>query len=161
MKKIKPLLYLPVMLYLLNPGTTLAANEMLEDMKGHKIAFSELKGKWVFINYWASWCRPCLAEIPELNRFYEENKQDHVAVFAVNYDAVSLAKQEQLIKAFHINYPSLKKDPASELTLGDIRGVPVTFVFDPQGQLYDALYGQQTSASLHQIIHKSSDDGLF
>ena len=47
---------------------------VLHNLQGEDIAFSSLKGKWVFINYWASWCQPCIDEIAELNRFYEKNK---------------------------------------------------------------------------------------
>ena len=134
------------------------AEGMLHEMSGHQISFSDLQGKWVFINYWASWCRPCLDEIPELNRFYEEYKNKNVALFAVNYDALPLSKQKQLIKKFDIQYPSLKQDPASALELGEIRGVPVTFVFNPQGQLSNALYGGQSVNTLKQIIQPEKSD---
>lgn len=129
-------------------ATCANAGSLLQDMSGHTFSFSDLQGKWVFINYWASWCRPCVDEIPELNRFYEENKDNNIIVFAVNYDGAPLHKQQRLIKKFEIRYPSLKADPSTALHLGDIRGVPVTFVFDPQGELKDALYGGQTVDSL-------------
>ena len=136
---------------LLFAGQTTAGG-MLHEISGHNISLAELQGKWVFINYWASWCRSCLDEIPELNRFYEENKKNNVVLFAVNYDALPLAMQEKLIKKFGIRYPSLTEDPATPLKLGDIRGVPVTFVFNPKGQLREALYGGQSVNSLNEVI---------
>lgn len=132
--------------------TSAKAENMLQDMSGHKISFSELKGKWVLINYWASWCHSCIDEIPELNRFYEKNKLKNVALFAVNYDAIPLHMQQKLIKQLDIRYPSLTEDPATTLQLGDIRGVPVTFVFNPEGELTDALYGGQTRQSLQRAL---------
>lgn len=129
-----------------------SAGTMLHDMTGQKISFFDLQGKWVLINYWASWCQPCIDEIPELNNFYEKNKENNVALFAVNYDALPLRMQQQLIKQFDIHYPSLKRDPANALQLGDIRGVPVTFVFNPQGQLSNTLYGGQTVESLKEVL---------
>ncbi len=134
---------------------TVHAENNLHEMNGHNISFAELQGKWVFINYWASWCRPCLEEIPELNRFYDENKTKNVAMFAVNYDALPVDAQKRLIKKFDIRYPSLKNDPAEDLQLGDIRGVPVTFVFNPNGQLINALYGGQSVRSLKQVMHNN------
>ncbi len=128
------------------------AGGILHDLTGRDISFSDLQGKWVFINYWASWCRPCVEEIPELNRFYEENKNNNIALFAVNYDALPPDMQEKLIKKLGILYPSLRQDPATALELGDIRGVPVTFVFNPQGQLSNALYGGQSVGSLKEVI---------
>jgi thiol-disulfide isomerase/thioredoxin len=124
---------------------------MLHEMNGNTISFSALQGKWVFINYWASWCEPCMAEIPELNRFYEDNKNSNVALFAVNYDGLPIAMQKKLIKQAGIQYPSLKQDPANALELGDIRGVPVTFVFNPEGELTKTLYGGQSARSLINI----------
>ena len=120
---------------------------VLSDLEGKNIPFDNLKGKWVIINYWASWCSSCLEEISELNQFYKNNKSK-VALFAVNYDNLSRARQSALIRKYKINYPSLKGNPAGLLNLGDIRGVPATFVFNPQGQLSATLYGPQTSKSL-------------
>jgi len=128
------------------------AGNVLQDMSGREISFSDLQGKWVFINYWASWCQSCVDEIPALNRFYEETKDKNIVMFAVNFDGLPPYKQQQLIKKFGIRYPSLKQDPAAALELGDIRGVPVTFVFNPQGQLSDALYGKQSVDSLKQVL---------
>ena len=125
---------------------------VLQDMSGQKISFSDLQGKWVLINYWASWCQTCIDEIPVLNNFYEKNKNNNVALFAVNYDALPIDMQQKLIKQFDIRFPSLIKDPSNALQLGDIRGVPVTFVFNPQGQLSDTLYGGQTLNSLKDAL---------
>ena len=131
---------------------TLNAAAVLHPIQGKVIPFSELQGKWVLINYWASWCQPCLDEIPELNRFYDSNKKDTLALFAVNYDMLSDEMQQQMIQHYHIHYPALKKDPAGPLRLGDIRGVPVTFVFNPQGKLMKTLYGGQTAEHLTDLI---------
>ncbi|KTC96925.1 TlpA family protein disulfide reductase [Legionella feeleii] len=131
-----------------------ASEIVLKDVNGKHISFSSLKGKWIFINYWASWCNPCLDEIAEFNRFYR-NKKDKVALFAVNYDMLPVEKQLDLIRQYNIRYPSLQHNPARELHLGNIRGVPVTFVFNPQGELSQTLYGGQTLASLNRVIKNS------
>lgn len=128
------------------------ADIVLQDIQGQEIPFSSLNGKWVFINYWASWCQPCVDEIPELNRFYEENKTGNVAIFGVNYDALPIQQQKMLVKQFDIRYPNLKKDPSNLLHLGNINGVPVTFVFNPQGELSQTLYGSQTVQSLSEVM---------
>ncbi|WP_133128101.1 TlpA disulfide reductase family protein [Legionella nagasakiensis] len=128
------------------------ADVVLQDIHGQNIPFSSLNGKWVFINYWASWCQPCVDEIPELNRFYEKNKTGNVVIFGVNYDALPIQQQKMLVKQFDIRYPNLKRDPSSLLNLGDINGVPVTFVFNPQGELSKKLYGSQTVRSLSKVM---------
>ena len=141
---------LSICLCLLILSSTHAQSAKLEDINGRSFLLSELQGKWVFINYWASWCQPCLNEIPEFNRFYEENK--NVVLFAVNYDGVPPDAQKKLIQQFHIRYPSLSTDPARALQLGSISVVPMTFVFNPQGQLTYRLFGGQTMADLKHMI---------
>jgi len=127
------------------------ADVLLKDNQGNHIPFSTLKGKWVFINYWASWCPGCLEEIPQFNRFYASHQKE-IALFAVNFDGLPLAEQNSLIKRFHIQYPSLAQDPSEDLHLGDIRGIPVTFVFNPAGTLVKTLYGGQTAKDLKKVM---------
>ncbi|MCH9756546.1 MAG: TlpA family protein disulfide reductase [Gammaproteobacteria bacterium] len=124
----------------------------LQNIDGHEITLKSLKGKWVYINYWASWCAPCLHEIPEINRFYQQYKTKNIAIFGVNYDGLSSDEQRPLIEKYQLNYPSLGIDPADALKLGDIRGVPVTFVFNPEGKLFDIKYGEQTVKSLSAYL---------
>lgn len=128
------------------------ADVILHDLQGQKIPFSSLKGKWVLINYWASWCQPCLDEIPELNRFYKQYQHKQLALFGVNYDVLPVAEQQVLLQRYRIVYPNLRQDPAPQLNLGDIHGVPVTFVFNPQGKWTQTLYGSQTAKSLLKAI---------
>ena len=123
----------------------------LKDINGEYINLDQYKGKWIFINYWASWCQPCVEEIGELNKFYRHN-QDKVALFAVNYEGISLAKQRKVIKKLGLLYPSLGEDPAFLFHLKQPRGVPATFIFNPKGELYKTLYGSQTLSSLNQVL---------
>lgn len=135
---------------------TAEAEAVFHDTDGHETPFSALKGKWVLINYWAGWCKTCVAEIPEFNRFYEQHKKDPVALFAVNYDALPLGEHKQLIQQLGITYPSLQHNPAHDLRLGDITGVPVTYVYNPEGQLVKTIYGGQTAKQLNRVIKSST-----
>lgn len=141
-----------LILILMTTTTFSQADVLLKDAQGHDISFSSLKGKWVLINYWASWCNTCIAEIPAFNQFYRKHENESVALFAVNYDALPANKQSRLIKKFNIQYPSLLTDPSFALGLGDITGVPVTFVFNPEGTLVNTLYGGQDVRNLEQAI---------
>jgi thiol-disulfide isomerase/thioredoxin len=119
---------------------------------GDNLTLSSLKGKWVYINYWANWCQPCLEEIAAFNQFYEKYKNKNIAIFGVNYDGLPINEQIALIKQAGLHYPSLLTDPAAALKLGDIRAVPVTFIFDPTGKLHDVRYGKQTMESLSNVL---------
>jgi thiol-disulfide isomerase/thioredoxin len=124
---------------------------VFKTLNGESIRFSSLQGKWVFINYWASWCAPCVEEIPELNRFQSLYK-DKVRLFAVNYDDLPVPEQKKLLKKMNIQYTSLSQDPATELQLGDIPAVPVTFVIDPKGRHVKTLFGPQSLKTLQRFI---------
>lgn len=137
---------------LLMCATLCHADVVLQDTHGQSNTFSSLKGKWVFINYWAGWCQTCVDEIPEFNRFYLSHKKDPVALYAVNFDSLPSFEQNSLIKQLNITYPNLLSDPADELKLGDITGVPVTFIFNPKGQLVKTLYGGQTAETLNKAM---------
>lgn len=126
------------------------AESALTAIDGQVIPLSTLKGKWVMINYWASWCPSCIHEIGALNRFYAKNKAD-IALYAVNYDELSVDEQKGLIQKYKINYPSLAEDPATVLHLGNIIGIPATFIFDPRGTLVKTLYGEQSYAHLTDV----------
>ena len=111
----------------------------------------DLQGQWLVINYWATWCKPCIEEIPELNSFAHQYNQQ-VRVFGVNFDGLS---GEELIAAstqLGIDFPTLATDPASQLGYERPSVLPTTIVINPQGQLQKILLGPQTAASLSQAI---------
>ncbi|OGV28723.1 MAG: hypothetical protein A3E88_05125 [Legionellales bacterium RIFCSPHIGHO2_12_FULL_35_11] len=126
-------------------------NPVLKNINGATFEFSSLKGKWVFINYWASWCGPCVDEISEFNKLFDE-KNNNVAIYAVNYDFLSLSQQQNMANKFQIHYPSLEQKSALKLGLGNISVVPVTFIFNPEGKLTATLYGGQTIQGLKKEI---------
>lgn len=155
MNRLLPFLF-SALLWIGNTPLDAQTPVMLQSTDDPNIAFSSLRGKWVFINYWASWCGPCIDEVPELNRFYTEHKNKKVALFAVNYDGLSSDEQRELAKKWHLKYPSLLNDPAAALDLGDIQVLPMTFVFNPQGELHDILYGGQTQANLNAYLNEDA-----
>lgn len=139
-------------LWLAIPQAFANTDIVLHDTHGNTTSFAALKGHWVLINYWAGWCQTCVDEIPELNRFYAEHQNDPIDLYAVQFDELPLDAQNALIQKHHIKYPSLIKNPAQDLSLGDITGVPVTFIFNPKGQLVQTLFGGQTAASLNKAL---------
>lgn len=116
-----------------------------------QISLKSLAGKWVVINYWASWCKPCYQEIPALNAFAKKF-QDSVAVFGVSYDHVQDDQLTALIEKMNIQFPTLKFDPSMALGVTTLVGLPATLVINPAGKLVSTLYGEQTEQSLEKEI---------
>lgn len=109
--------------------------------------FADLRGKWLFVNYWAQWCAPCIKEIPELNRFQRQYAAQ-ANVFAVNYDNASGAELQQQVKKLAIELRVFEQDPAPQLGYKRTDVLPVTYVFNPEGKLTATLNGPQTVEAL-------------
>lgn len=137
---------------LLITTTVTFADARLQPLEGEAITLSSLKGKWVFINFWAEWCETCRVEIPEFNRFFERHKNKNVALYAVNYDRLTGEEQKIAMDRHNILYPALTGNPAAALKLGHIPGVPVTFVYNPEGKLVKTLFGGQSEKELEEAM---------
>jgi thiol-disulfide isomerase/thioredoxin len=89
----------------------------LTTIEGKTWRFSDYQGKWIVVNYWASWCKPCITEVPALNAFYQEYKDRDVVVLGVNYDFASGEETQKLSQTYQISYPVLASeyDPREQL----------------------------------------------
>lgn len=121
------------------------------DSNNNPIKFKDYRGKWIVLNYWASWCGPCYKEIPELNQLYEKNK-DKLVVLGVNYDQMSAEKMRHFAKKNHVTYPLLTSNPGQHFAIDSISLLPATFLISPQGKLEKSLYGPQTAKKLAAMI---------
>ena len=110
-------------------------------------------GHWVVINYWAVWCKPCIKEIPELNRLAQE--YPGIRVFGVNYDNETGTELAEQIERLGIEFPLLAMDPATELGTPRPVVLPTTLVLAPNGQLAATLVGPQTLESLVAITREA------
>jgi len=117
---------------------------------GQPIIMSKFLGKWVIINYWAPWCKPCLTEMPELNKFYQAHKDKDAVVLGVSYDPLSPGQIEKFAKKLNVSYPMLQTFPAQVYGLGDISVLPATFIIGPDGKLKKKIFGPVTMAELRQ-----------
>ncbi|HEX4881185.1 MAG TPA: TlpA disulfide reductase family protein [Porticoccaceae bacterium] len=114
---------------------------------GGELALESLRGRWVFINYWAEWCAPCREEIPELNAFAAAHP-DRVRMLSVNFDGVIGEPLSGQLAALGITFPTLLADPRTALGVPPAQGLPETLVIDPEGRLHRVLQGPQTRATL-------------
>ena len=115
------------------------------DAQGHAIYLQDYKGKWILLNYWATWCKACVEEIPELNRLYQQH-QDQLVIFAVNFDASE--EDNKFLQKHPILYPQLIKDPKKLFSFTSVNVLPATIIISPQGEVVASLTGPQTAAGL-------------
>ncbi|WP_205342574.1 TlpA disulfide reductase family protein [Denitrificimonas caeni] len=125
------------------------------DQYGKQVPESLLAEQWLVINYWAAWCVPCRKEIPELNALHDEWHNQGIQVLGVNYDQLQgeelLADSQQL----GIEFPVLSTNPALRFNLPDVRGLPVTYIVNQQGQPVSQLRGEQNAASILQALREA------
>ena len=122
-----------------------------QDSHGNPITLSAYKGKWLVVNYWAEWCKPCLTELPDLNQLYEKHKAQ-VMVLGVNFDKMAPLQINQFAQKLAINFPLLQNFPIQRYGVTDINGLPTTFIINPEGKLTQTLHGPQTHEQLDRVL---------
>lgn len=124
----------------------------LPDLKGKQHSLQDYQGKWVVVNYWATWCPPCLDEIPELVEFHEQHAKDHAVVLGVNYEEVDKDYLKTFIDEYFVSYPILLADLTRKPPFGSIFGLPTTFIVSPSGELVDTKIGGVTKEWIEGAI---------
>lgn len=118
-----------------------------QTLDGESGRFSDHRGRWMLVNYWAEWCKPCIKEMPELKAFSDQHRDDAV-IFTVNFDGATGDELLSQVKKLGIEVPVLTADPALLLGIERPTGLPTTYIFGPDGKLAARLEGEQTAASL-------------
>lgn len=129
------------------------------DLDGKSTFLSDYKGKWVIINLWATWCPPCLVEIPDLVLFHEEHKDKDAIVIGVNYEANDPQKVKAFAESQMINYPVVRfkgKVDGRTTPFGDLKGLPTTYMVTPEGNLVAARVGMVDQKMLETFIERYS-----
>ncbi len=121
------------------------------DTAGTKHRLADYKGRWVVVNFWATWCAPCVKEIPEIAEFRRAHERSAV-VIGIAVDNEEVDRTKQFAKKVGHEYPLvLGDDPKIEKQFGKVKGLPTTIVFDPAGKkIYDRL-GTVTKKSLEDL----------
>ena len=110
----------------------------LTDTQGKRHRLADYRGKYVVLNFWATWCVPCIQEIPEIAAFYREHPE--VVVIGVAQDVEDAAKVKQFATKVKHDYPLVLADDGVEKQLGSPRALPTTRVYDPAGKvIYDRV----------------------
>jgi peroxiredoxin len=115
----------------------------LNDINGKKVNLSEFRGKVVVLNFWATWCGPCRAEMPSLNNLYNEYKDKGLVVLAVSMDT-SEKPVKSFVKELKLAFPVLMdKDKAVSFDEYAVLGLPTTFLIDKNGGVIEKIMGEK------------------
>ena len=120
---------------------------------GQEMALSELRGKVVVINFWASWCGPCRDEAPALQNVWEKYQNQDVVMLGIAYTDTD-AKARAYMDEFGITYLNAPDAGTRISDMYHIQGVPETFVIDKQGNIAQFIYAPTTEKALGDIIER-------
>ncbi|VAW91488.1 hypothetical protein MNBD_GAMMA22-2747 [hydrothermal vent metagenome] len=151
MKKIM-LKIVGITLFLFAINSAVADDFRLDDINGKSHNLSDYKGKWVIVNYWATWCPPCLDEIPELIDFHEAHKDKDAVVLGLNYEDVDPKYLKEFVDQYFISYPVLHADPGQADYWGPVNGLPTTIIISPSGDMVSRQVGRVNAAFLENAI---------
>lgn len=144
---------------LLAPAGAGAVDFSLPGLDGVQHSLAEYRGKWVVVNYWATWCPPCRDEIPALEKFYREHKGKDVVVLGVDFEDISAQRLRTFVRVHHMTYPILRAEPAMHTPLGAIPGLPTTYLISPTGHRVARQVGSISAAALNDFIVRSNNAG--
>ncbi|WP_210490387.1 TlpA family protein disulfide reductase [Rufibacter aurantiacus] len=125
----------------LSPTSQMAgAGFQLTTLDGKVVSFESLKGKVVFLNIWATWCPPCVAEMPSIQSLYEKVGSDKIAFVMLSVDQAGLPKVQKHIQKKGYTFPVFL--PASPLPQEfDSPSIPSTFILSPEGKIVSKQIG--------------------
>ena len=128
-----------------------AVDYELPDTEGQMQSLDQYKGKWLIVNYWATWCGTCMKELPELIDFHENNDVDAVVV-GINFEEIETKQLKEFVNAKTIPYAVLNTVPVRKTPLGPVPALPTTYIIDPEGNVVAGEVGIVTRENLEAYI---------
>jgi thiol-disulfide isomerase/thioredoxin len=132
-------------------ATWAQADFKMIDTDGKTHTLSGYKGKWVLVNYWATWCPPCQEEIPDLIALYD-NKKNNLVVLGVALDYRNAKQVTDFAEGLLVTYPIILGTPKITNQIGPVQGLPTTYLFNPEGKMVAQQVGGITREAVESYI---------
>jgi peroxiredoxin len=113
----------------------------LPTLEGTPISLADYRGKVVVLNFWASWCPPCRAEMPSMDQLYRSMKDKDFTVLAVNVESGGKSAVSSFMKKIPLSFPVLLDDTQNVSELYQVSGLPQTFIINKHGEIVQRVTG--------------------
>lgn len=112
-----------------------APNFSLASLDGKRVDLKNLKGKVVFLNFWATWCGPCKEEMPSMEALHQRFKEKNFILLTISVDYAGVNPVREFIGKQRYSFPVLIDQKGETLDLFEVKGVPMTFIIDKKGRM--------------------------
>jgi thiol-disulfide isomerase/thioredoxin len=113
----------------------------LKDLRGRALRLSDYKGKVVVLNFWATWCPPCRAEMPDLIKMQREYRSRGLQVVGITYPPEEIAEVRQFVRKLGVNYPIALGTIETKSLFDETETLPLTIVIDREGKVRERIEG--------------------
>jgi peroxiredoxin len=113
----------------------------LKNLKGEAVSLRSVRGKITLINFWATWCEPCRAEIPSMETLYKNFSRNDFEILAVSADEDGLRSVNPFQEAFHVSFPILLDETLRVNDLYLVRSIPTSILIDRKGVITNRFFG--------------------
>jgi peroxiredoxin len=135
----------------------LAPDLTVTNLEGKAIRLADLKGKRIVLDFWATWCPPCVKEIPEFVRLQNETSRDELVIIGVSEESAELLKP--FVKTNGVNY-SIVSATDLPVPFKSLQGFPTTFFIDRKGVIQSVIAGPRPYANLKQLALAKDFEGV-
>ena len=135
----------------INSNVTKAIDFKLKDLDGKELSLSDLKGKNVFLNFWATWCPPCKAEMPEIEKLYQETKDSDLVIVSIEIGE-PLGTVKTFIETNKYNFKVLLDPDQSVASKYNIASIPTSYFIDVDGNVISKNVGSMNIDQMKSYI---------
>jgi thiol-disulfide isomerase/thioredoxin len=133
-------------------STAKAPSLTLKTLQGHKFTLRQYRGKVVLLNFWATWCPPCRAEMPDLIKMQRDYRSKGLQVIGVTYPPEEIREVRQFIRKLKVNYPIAVGTKETKALFDETETLPLTVVIDRQGNVRERIEGILLAEEFEQKI---------
>jgi len=116
-------------------------------LDGKKVSLADYKGKVVLLNIWATWCAPCVAEMPSMEKLYQELKDEDFVLLAVSVDETGTEAVAPFMKKHKLGFPVLLDTVGDIKSLYQVTGIPESFIIGKDGIIIEKIIGPRDWAA--------------